>query len=133
MGYFWVLYALYWANDSKVLFSMLAIARVRLCTHMIQNKLEAIARALIHLLCLDAERSFGRSFVTVKESKENVAVIFVASTSVVFSGCLVRSFVIHKGSVCIFSDAPFVVGIRPGLVNFLGARISVRAMFVSAG
>lgn len=58
---------------------------------------------------MDAERSFGRYFLSVRERKENTAVTFVAFSSVGFSGCLVRSFVIHEGSVFILTHAPFVV------------------------
>lgn len=87
LQYFWALYTFFQANDSKVLFSMSAIARVKLHTHIIPNKWDAIARVLLQLLCMDAERSFGRCFFSAKESEENSAVIFVASSSVVFVPC----------------------------------------------
>ena len=76
---------------------------------------------LLQLLPLDAERSFGRCFLSAKESEENTAVMLVVvsrlqlcGTSVTgsASGCFapaVGSFAIHKSYVSIFTHAAYIV------------------------
>lgn len=75
----------------------------------------------MQLLLLDAKRSFGRWFLSTKESEENTAIMFVVvlplelcGTSVTgsASGCFhptVRSFAVPEGYVSILARSPYIV------------------------